>query len=147
MINSVIQNWVMELPRREQGTVLTAIRGCDLTPKYPLDSDERQLIGWIRWVIMNPVDNREVGIKGAFFQNTIPEFKPSKFGHYPLHWFTHIMHTLEVIAYRHPEKSIKNKALGGYLDMVNSLHLKPESKLEMIQRLGEDRIVKNNVVS
>jgi hypothetical protein len=38
---SVLQDWVTELPLREQGTLLTSVRGCDLTPKYPLDSQER----------------------------------------------------------------------------------------------------------
>jgi hypothetical protein len=40
---SVLQDWVCNLPLRMQGTLLTAIRGCDLTPKLPLDSTERNL--------------------------------------------------------------------------------------------------------
>lgn len=37
-MRSVLRDWVMELPLREQGTLLTCIRGCDLTPKLPLHS-------------------------------------------------------------------------------------------------------------
>ena len=48
-MKSVLQNWVMALPLREQGTLLTAVRGCDLTPKFPLDSLERRLVGSIRF--------------------------------------------------------------------------------------------------
>lgn len=146
-MKSVLQDWVMILPLREQGTVVTAIRGCDLTPKIPLDSPERILVGWIRWCIMNPADPREVGIKGAFFQHHPPEFKASEFGHYPLHWFTHIMHTLEVIAYRHPLSSTSSNALYIYKKMVNSLHLNVETKDQMILRLSEDRIASDTVVS
>jgi hypothetical protein len=146
-MKSVLQDWVMELPLREQGTILTAIRGCDLTPKLPLDSPERQLVGWIRNAVLNPHDKREIGVKGAFFQTEFPKFKPSEFGHYPLHWYAHVMHTLEVIAYRSPNDVQAAKALDGYVDMVLSLHLTPETKDEMISRLSEDRIASGNIVS
>ena len=32
-MNSVLQDWVMELPLREQGVLLTAVRGCDFEAK------------------------------------------------------------------------------------------------------------------
>src|SRR5258706_71297 len=32
-VTSVLQDWVMALPLREQGTLLTAVRGCDDEPK------------------------------------------------------------------------------------------------------------------
>lgn len=146
-MKSVLQDWVMALPLREQGTVLTAIRGCDLTPKFPLDSPERQIVGWIRYAVMNPADPREVGIKGAFFQSEFPTFKPSELGHYPLHWYSHVMHTLEVIAYRNPNEEIASKALGGYRHLVEGLHLYPETKDQMIQRLSCDRFTAGTVVS
>lgn len=137
----------MELPLREQGTLLTCIRGCDLTPKLPLDSVERQLVGFLRYCIMNPADPREVGIKGAFFQSICPEFKPSVLGHYPLHWIVHIIHSLEVIGYRHPNDIIAKEADLAYREFVHSLHLNPETKKQMINRLSEDRIASNTVVS
>jgi hypothetical protein len=55
-MRSVLQDWVMELQLREQGTLLTGIRGCDLTPKIPLDSTERQLVGFLRFLVMVPHD-------------------------------------------------------------------------------------------
>ena len=146
-MKSVLQDWVMELPLREQGTVLTAIRGCDLTPKLPYDSSERQIVGWIRYCILNPADPREVGIHGAFFQHDCPDFKWSEFGHYPLHWVTHVLHTLEVIGYRHPDETISGMAKHHYFNGVHSFHLNPETKEQMIERLCEDRIAKGEVVS
>lgn len=150
---SVLQDWVMELPLREQGTLLTAVRGCDLAPKYDddgsvRDTPERRLTGWIRWAFMNPADPREVDIPGAFFQSHRPEpFKASAFGHYPLHWVSHVMHALEVIGYRHPDPAIQPVALGMYLDFVDMLHLKEEPRADMISRLSEDRIANESVVS
>lgn len=147
-MKSVLQDWVMELPLREQGTLLTGIRGCDITPKFPLDSTERQLVGFIRWCIMNPADPREVDIPGGFFRSNPPDsFKPSTFGHLPLHYVMHLIHVLEVIAYRHPYAFEKNRCLQMYCDFTRSFHLPMESEQQMIERLSEDRIANNSVVS
>lgn len=143
----------MELPLREQGTLLTAVRGCDLADKYApdgsvLDTPERRLTAWIRWAFMNPADPREVDIPGAFFQSHPPSpFKASALGHYPLHWVSHVMHALEVIGYRHPDIHVQPVALSLYFDFVDMLHLKEESRETMIRRLSEDRIETASVVS
>lgn len=150
---SVLQLWVMNLPLREQGTLLTAVRGCDDEPKLwtssgIADSPGRRLTAFIRWCFMNPADIREVDIPGAFFQSVPPDpFKPSEFGHLPQHWYSHAMHALEVIAYRHPELQVSDLALRMYLGMVKNLHLTPESVEEFERRLSEDRIMTNSVVS
>lgn len=149
----------MELPLREQGTLLTAVRGCDLASKYDedgnvIDTPERRLTAWIRWAFMNPADPREVDIPGAFFQSVPPgwrgrgdRFKASAFGHYPLHWVSHVMHALKIIAVRHPERPIKYRADSMYLAFVSMLHLNPETDAQMIERLSEDRIASETVVS
>lgn len=145
---SVLQDWVMELPLREQGTLLTGIRGGDLTPKYPLDSAARQLVGFYRYCVMNPADPREVGIVGAFFQPEPPaSWSPSELGHYPLHWVAHLMHGYEVVGYRHPDEWARFPAFEVYYRIAVSLHLKAETRPEMIRRLSEDRIANNTVVS
>jgi len=151
---SVLQGWVMHLPLREQGTLLTAVRGCDVAPKQwsqdgtVVDTPERRMTAFIRWCFMNPHDPREVDIPGAFFQSKPPcPFKPSAFGHLPLHWFTHAMHALEVIAYRHPVAVTSAEANRMYSLMVHSLHLNREDPNEMIDRLSEDRIASGVVVS
>lgn len=148
---SVLQEWVMRLPLREQGTLLTCVRGCDVTPKYPLDSLERRIVGAIRYAFMVPADLREVDSEpGCFFLSkppTVKEFKPSALGHYPLHWLTHLMHSAEVIGYRHPDEELRDMWLGIYFKLANSLHMNPETRAQMIARLGEDRIAKGTVVS
>lgn len=145
-LRSVLQDWVMELPLREQGTLLTVVRGCDLTPKYPLDSPERELVGWLRWCFLNPADEREVDIPGAFFQSTPPDVHMSGLGHYPLHWVMHVMHATEVIAYRHPDLQVAGEAARIYLSICRSLHVIPESEPMMTTRLSEDRIAQGTVI-
>src|SRR3954454_21414152 len=104
-MTSVLQPWVAELPLRAQGTLLTGIRGCDLAPKMLSSIDEahgcstgecsaeRHLVAFLRYCVLVPADIREVDIPGAWFQSDPPtDWKPSQFGHYPLHWFSHLMH-------------------------------------------------------
>ena len=148
-MGSVLQDWVIELPLREQGTLLTGVRGCDLTPKLPLEATERQLVGFLRYCVMNPADPREVGITGAFFQMYPPEegWRASELGHYPLHWYTHLMHSYEVIGYRHPNALLRLQAARIYRHLAESLHLNAETKEQMIERLSEDRIASGTVVS
>jgi hypothetical protein len=151
---SVLQQWVMELPLREQGTLLTCVRGCDDEPKIwtrtgVAYSPGRRLTAFIRWCFMVPADIREVDSEeGAFMMSQPPNpFKPSEFGHLPQHWYSHAMHALEIIAYRHPNISTKHIAYRLYSGMVRNMHLNIELENEMIQRLSEDRIINKTVVS
>lgn len=159
-MKSVLQDWVMELPLRAQGTILTGIRGCDVAPKNPVtidprygcstgeDTVERGLTAFFRWCVMNPADPREVDIPGAFFQSRPPKtWKPSQIGHYPEHWYSHIMHCFEVVGYCHPDTAVAATALEIYERFVSNLHLYPETKDQMMTRLCEDRFIAGTVVS
>lgn len=147
-MTSVLQEWVMRLPLREQGAIVVGTRGCDTAPKYPLDSIERQLTGFLRFLVLIPADPREVGIKGAFFQSVPPtNWTQSALGHYPVHWYSHLMHAYEICGYRHPNRQLAYFATEIYRKLVNGLHLIPETKDMMIERLSEDRIANNTVVS
>ena len=150
----VLQEWVTKLPLREQGTLLTAVRGCDDEAKVwsrtgVAYSPGRRLTAFIRWCFMNPADPREIDAEeGAFFMSTPPSpFKPSEFGHLPLHWYSHVMHALEIIGYRHPSSATQSIARTMYHDMVYALHLELEPYDKMVERLSEDRIAKGTVVS
>lgn len=148
---SVLQDWVMELPRRHQGVLLTAIRSCDLSPK-PFDpmetTTDRQLTAYVRWLILVPADEREPGLAGAFMQMTPPaKWKPSEFGHYPQHWLSHTMHALQICGHYHPENKHAAWCLNAYKRIANGMHLQIEGKDLMDVRLTEDRIAKGNVVS
>lgn len=152
-MKSVLQDWVMELPLRHQGTLLTAVRGCDNEPKQWTatgfsDSPGRRITAFIRYCFMNPADEREIDIPGAFFQSSPPTpFRPSEFGHLPQHWYSHVMHSLEIIGYCHPNRWIKELAYSLYETMVHSLHLNTETQVQLFNRLTEDRIMNDTVVS
>lgn len=147
-MSSVLRDWVMELPLRHQGTLLAAVRNCDELPKRPYDNPIRELTAFLRWSFMHPADPREVDIPGAFMQSDPPDdFKPSDLGHLPQHYYAHLMHALEVVAYHHPNDRIASACRRIYFDMVHNLHLNFETKSGMDFRLTEDRIESGTVVS
>lgn len=158
-MTSVLQDWVMELPLRAQGTLLTGIRGCDLAPKVYINGDpfleahlsdttERRLTAFLRYCVCNPADPREVDIPMSWFQSRLPSaWKISEVMHYPAHWALHIMHSYEVVGYMHPELYERQSALQVYHKFVTGLHLNPETKGQMLNRMTEDRIANGTVVS
>lgn len=153
-MKSVLQDWVMELPLRFQGTLLTAVRGCDDEAKQwtrteVAYSPGRRITAFVRFCFMNPADVREVGREeGAFFMPEPPRpFKPSQFGHLPQHWYSHIMHALEIIAYYHPDLATAGEAYELYASMVHNMHLNIETREQQLTRLTEDRIATGTVVS
>ena len=139
----------MELPLREQGTLIVALRGCDSAPKFPLDSPERRITAAIRYAVCIPADQREVDSEpGAFMTAHIPnDVKPSHFEHYPQHWVGHIIHACEVLGYRHPDTWQAAQWFKLYEGFCRSLHLPTEHPQDMKERLSEDRIAKGTVVS
>lgn len=139
----------MELPLREQGTLLTVVRGCDLTPKYPLDSNARKLVACLRYTFLNPADEREVDAERGTFMSREPPpiFKVSEFGHLPWHWLSHIMHACEVVGYRHPNRIVRERYIAIYERMAHSFHLNPETREQFIARMSEDRIASGEIVS
>lgn len=97
---------------------------------------------------MNPADPREVDVPGAFFRSTPPQnWKPSQLGHYPQHWYSHIMHCFEVCGYMHPDPALQEEAHIIYRRLVHNMHLNVETYAQMHTRLVEDRVEARTVVS
>lgn len=148
--NSWLRPWVTELGLREQGTLITGARGCDIAPKLLLDSIERQLTAYLRWLIGTPYDVREVDSTIGCFMRSMPPSRPwkaSELEHYPLHWYAHLMHAFEIVAYRHPDSGHSDNGYEIYTILVHALHLNPESLNQMTSRLSEDRIASGDIVS
>lgn len=149
----VLQDWVCELPLRHQGVLCAAVRGCDdsVKPRYSGDSGvERHLATYLRYTFMVPADEREVVVAGAFMREDPPHresWKPSELGHFPLHYVVHLMHGFQVVAYHHPNVTVRGWCYEIYYRMVESLHLVVESKEQMDERLTIDRFEAGTIVS
>lgn len=150
-MRSILQDWVMELPLRHQGVLMSATRGCDTTPKPMVAGDapvERWLSAYLRYTFMIPADERELEYAGAFM-NVVPphSWKASELGHLPQHFYAHLMHAFQVVAVHHPQHHIALECRVIYEKMVNNLHLMPELDSVMEERLTVDRIATGTVVS
>lgn len=55
----------------------------------------------------------------------------------PVHFLMHVMHAAEVIGYKHENDAIAKWWLTFYDEIVNSLHLSPETEAQMDYRLGD----------
>jgi hypothetical protein len=142
----------MELPLREQGTLLCAVRNCDVSVKpftyVENENPARDLTCYLRWCIWNAADPREIDVPGALFRSAPPKnWKPSQLGHLPQHYYSHLMHAFEVVGYRHPDLEVSYFANAIYQQLVHNMHLYPEPKQAMIERLSEDRVAKGTIVS
>jgi hypothetical protein len=140
---SVLRDWVMKLPLRHQGVLVAAIRGCDGAPK---ENSAKPIVRALRYAVMNPADEREVGMNSAFMRRGFSDDELRAFlrdwDHYPIHFVIHLMHACEVVAFCGSHKNEAIAFQSAYYRMVRKLHLNPESPGEMHDRLTEDRIAK-----
>lgn len=147
-MKSILQDWVMELPIRYQGTLLTAMRGCDGVPR---EDTTKIIMRGLRNTTLNPADARELAYKGGFMSFDLKELTPSvkqfakNSDQYPLHFVMHLMHALEVIGYTHPDHYIRDEFCAAYRVIVSSLHLNPETGDGLYKRMLEDRIQTGNI--
>lgn len=147
-MRSVLQDWVMELPLRHQGVLCSAVRGCDTATKP--GGIERHLVPYLRRTFLNPADEREVSVPGAFMRSDPPDhktWKPSELGHFPQHYYAHLMHAFQIVGAHHPDSQTRNQCQVIYQRMTWNLHLETESIERMDERLTEDRFLTGTVVS
>ena len=55
----------------------------------------------------------------------------------PLHFHLHLVHSSEILGYKHPVPSIRNFWHQLYLQFVKGFHMNPETEAEMDKRLGD----------
>lgn len=137
----VLQDWVLRLGLRHQGTLLTAVRGCDDAPK---DDPSKKFVRCFRAAILNAHcgDPR----KAATFIEACPpaeiearfqEFRRST-DHYPHHYVMHLLHCCEIVGFKHPNPSTRQMWHSFYGRMCRALHLNPESEAQLDARLDAD---------
>lgn len=159
-MKNVLQDWVRELPLMMQTTLLTSIRGPDGCPKY---GPTKMLLRWYRRCILvaameevvldNPYDGR-----GGSFMG--PSYTPEgdragepwtqrmfrildrylrELDGIPHHFQMHLLHSAEILGYKHPDPIIGEWWNAVYLTLVKDLHLNPETETDLDERLsGEE---------
>lgn len=56
----------------------------------------------------------------------------------PHHFQLHLMHSAEILGYKHPDENVRAFWCSTYLRLVNDMHLFPESEALMDTRLSDD---------
>lgn len=129
----VLKDWMSELPWKEQSVILSSLRGPDLSRPVAV----KKLNRWLRSITQNNADSSTEYMK----EIVLPDIEDLKeeVGYCTMHYFTHLMHALEIIGYKHPDKFIRDMGEKYYLGLVDFAHLNPETKEQLDKRL-EDRV-------
>ena len=131
---NVLQSWLEKIPIRTQSTLILGLRG----PDTGMCLEIKRICRWLRgltFVPGNPDNVHEfmgrwpgrVVDKGEMYREL--EFVS-------MHFYSHLMHAVEVIGYRHPDEQTANDAQLLYFDLCSILHVPVESLLDFEQRLG-----------
>lgn len=140
-MKSVLQDWVQDLGLRHQGVLLTAVRGCDTSPR---DDPSKLLTRCFRDAILNAHcgDAR----KSASFIERVPHEVLLKrmndvvrdHDALPHHYLMHLVHAAEILGYKHPDDFTRAAWNSFYVSMTNKLHMAPETEAELDRRLDAD---------
>lgn len=153
---SVLQEWVLRLSLMQQSVLLTAVRGPDGLEKYGC---VKMLLRWYRRCVLvsafdkkvldHPADTGGGSFTGpsigyAKRNNNWIQGMDDLVGEYlqkldaiPHHFQMHFLHAVEILGYKHTNKTIRNWWGGVYVRLVNDLHLHPETEDELDERLGD----------
>lgn len=154
MPKSVLQPWVMDLTLMQQAVLLTAIRGPDGIRK---DHVAKVILRWYRrcilvtafegWSLGQTVQDAykpgggsftgpcDVNVHGDLdavvdgYLRTVDET--------PHHFQLHLMHSAEILGYKHPSEETRAWWNQFYRKIVNDAHLNPETEEQMDRRLGD----------
>ncbi len=139
-IESVLHDWVHELPFQMQALLLTSIRGADGNTKH---NPAKCIVRYLRGIVLKPAGNWDGTNNNDFmwgeydkFESFIDEFleEPDS---YPHHFIMHLTHCAEVIGYKLPKRKIAVKWLTFYNKICKSFHMTPETQSEMEARLND----------
>lgn len=143
IVKSVLQDWVMQLPLRHQGVLLTCVRGCDTAPKH---DPSKLFTRCLREKILNPFvgDSKKAAtfiewVPTEVFHERFTAFRKN-LDHYPHHYVMHVIHAIQVIGYKHSDEDTRIVFKACYLLLCKGLHMKYENEAEMDRRLTLDEI-------
>ena len=136
---SVLQDWMGEIPIRMQSTLLLSLRGPD-THRCP---EIKAVQRWMRGLVFrpgNPANVAEFMTSSSNLPNLDEKGKLARELEFcTQHFYSHLMHGLQVLGYCHPSGSVKQDAIYLYDKMCDQFHLPHESASVFSLRLGQIR--------
>jgi hypothetical protein len=151
---SVIQDWVMGLPLRQQGVLLLALRGPDGSRK---ESPSKPILRTLRGCVLNagrygrPLELGEVmegdsfmrmdliaGASGRTWVDVTHDFYTT-IDEQNVHFLQHLLHAAAVLGFGHRIEIVRERWLSFYHTGVHKLHMNPETKEQFTHRLRDGR--------
>lgn len=138
---SVIHDWVSELPFTQQAVLMVAMRGPDGLSK---DNLAKPIVFYMRHAVMKPAypyKDNEPYKPGNFMCCDFDNFSYNanalleNHDDMPHHFLMHIIHAAEIIGYKHPDPIIRGWFNLLYRRFCESFHMHPESFASLDKRL------------
>lgn len=130
---TVLQDWMGELSWKQQSVLLTSLRGPDTSRPVNV----KKVAKWLRKITQNDADPSTEFMNSTNLPTS--EELNKELEYCTIHYVCHLMHSLEIIGYNHPNEPIRKIASDYYFGLVRALHLNPETKVQLNTRL-EDKI-------
>jgi hypothetical protein len=144
---SVLPEWITKLSMQQQTVLLMALRGPDGFEKH--HGSKRLLYFYRACVLRAAHTGRLMKVdehiptfmsmkccNDFFWHETLTIFRNVEDA-LPLHYYTHLMHGAQVLAYKHPSLLIKERWLEFYDQCCDYLHVTMESEAAMDERLND----------
>lgn len=140
--------WMSAIPLQQQAVIVLALRGPDGFPKRHLS---KRLLYHYRATVMGAAHlgrclqpgeacSSMMGLTcfedADAWAKVLREFQDVE-DELPLHYYTHLMHGAQVVAYKHPESLFQRRWLSFYLQCCDYLHVPPENIWNMDRRLND----------
>lgn len=139
-IESVLHDWVHTLPFQQQALLMTAMRGPDGMHKYCL---AKTIVRYLRGVVLKPAGNWNGKNDNDFMWGDISMLEEyiiafwRSHDEYPHHFIMHILHSAEVVGYRHPNDRTRELWCYFYYLGCQSFHMHMETLEQMDARLSD----------
>lgn len=150
-LHSTIQDWVSNIPLRQQGVLLLALRGPDGLPK---EHPSKNIVRTLRACVMNsgregvPMDLGQRFKTDSFMRMDLitsdhiwniqcvsPFF--DHLDQYNIHFYQHFIHAAAVLGFNHPIDEVKRRWQHFYLLGCSKLHMSPETEVQFTNRLKD----------
>jgi hypothetical protein len=133
----VIRDWLQSLAWKEQTVLLTAIRGCD---NRPIEDPVKPIIQEYRSIVLHDaVPSENDGFMKKFNDEERDRFL-KHIDEYPLHWFKHFLHAVEIVGYKHPDDDIRDRWNNLYVKLCrDGLKVNTEKSHQLDERLSDGK--------
>jgi len=154
---SVIHDWVAELPFQMQALLMTAMRGPDACQKH---NSAKIIVRYLRSVVLKPAGDWSgkndndfmwgeyiVNTSRAISKDSLPINYPlfeqysedfwNNHDEYPHHFIMHLVHCAEVVGYKHPDPEISRHWRHFYFEACKSFHMFPEGETQLDERMND----------